>query len=122
MFLLETSTKHIHEFSNTGLRTLCLAYKVLKEGEEFDKWRKAYREAQTSFVNRQQLIYDAAEKIENNLILLGNHFPIISIQEHNKSILSIEICNFHYLNKTMKVFRFFQLVLRKAGISLEFCS
>lgn len=58
------------DYANEGLRTLCLAYRIISE-EEYESWRFIFESASTTLNNRQQKLDDAAEMIETNLILLG---------------------------------------------------
>lgn len=53
-----------------GLRTLCIASADLNP-EEYEEWNKKFFEASTALENREQKVADAAELIEQNLILLG---------------------------------------------------
>ncbi|XP_028556647.1 putative phospholipid-transporting ATPase 9 isoform X2 [Dendrobium catenatum] len=63
--------KHINEYADAGLRTLVLAYRELDE-EEYQKFNKEFMEAKNSVsADREEKCDAAAEKIENNLILLG---------------------------------------------------
>ncbi|KAF8036267.1 hypothetical protein BT93_C2092 [Corymbia citriodora subsp. variegata] len=69
---LEKNTRdHVHEYADAGLRTLVLAYRELDE-EEYCKFNKKFNEAKNSVsADRDALIAEAAEMIENKLTLLG---------------------------------------------------
>ncbi|CAF3363194.1 unnamed protein product [Rotaria sp. Silwood1] len=64
------TTDHLESFAKDGLRTLCLAYRILTN-DEYNEWLVQYREASTAINNRHELVAEVAEKIEKNLILLG---------------------------------------------------
>ncbi|KAI9364414.1 hypothetical protein DFJ73DRAFT_809180 [Zopfochytrium polystomum] len=68
--LTELTAKHLEIFANDGLRTLCLAYKVITEAE-YDAWVSEYKQAQTSLENREQKVDAVANKLEQNLTLMG---------------------------------------------------
>ncbi|GAA5808257.1 hypothetical protein MFLAVUS_001645 [Mucor flavus] len=60
----------VDAFSNDGLRTLMLSYRVLDE-DEYSEWKGEMKEASTASENRAEKIAEAQEKIEVNLKLLG---------------------------------------------------
>jgi phospholipid-translocating ATPase len=62
--------QHLDEFASDGLRTLIFAHKYIMP-EEYASWKKQYQTATTSLSNRQALIEEAAEQIEQSLSLLG---------------------------------------------------
>ncbi|KAI8807714.1 hypothetical protein BJ742DRAFT_895189, partial [Cladochytrium replicatum] len=66
----ELTVQHLEEFANEGLRTLCLAYRVIPD-HIYISWAEKYRQAQLSIINRESCIEDVANEIERNLILLG---------------------------------------------------
>ncbi|GAA5931924.1 uncharacterized protein JCM15063_001604 [Sporobolomyces koalae] len=68
--LKQTTDKHLEDFANEGLRTLCLAYKPLEE-EEYDAWERDFHEATTLIQNRDEEIQAVSERLERDLILLG---------------------------------------------------
>ncbi len=49
---ISTSSAHLEQFARTGLRTLCIAYKEISQGE-YDKWLPIYQNAQTSLTDRE---------------------------------------------------------------------
>ncbi|ANB13695.1 aminophospholipid-translocating P4-type ATPase DRS2 [Sugiyamaella lignohabitans] len=61
---------HLEEFAGEGLRTLCLAMRVVPD-DEYQEWARIFDEAATSMDNRAQKLDDAAELIERDLFLLG---------------------------------------------------
>lgn len=62
--------RHCEEFAAEGLRTLCIASKIISE-EEYRNWSTRYYEASTALEDRQDKLDQVAEEIENNLFLLG---------------------------------------------------
>jgi phospholipid-translocating ATPase len=66
----ERTFQHIDDFATEGLRTLLYGYRFLDE-DEYDKWKKVFHDATTSLLNRQQLIENAGEMIEQNFELAG---------------------------------------------------
>ena len=57
-------------FAAEGLRTLVCAYKEISDNEYFD-WLDRLNKAQTSFDNRDVLVDQLYDEMENNLVLLG---------------------------------------------------
>lgn len=68
--VIERCFQHINDFATEGLRTLLYGHRFLNE-EEYATWKKGYLEATTSLVDRQRLIEEAGERIEQNLELSG---------------------------------------------------
>ncbi|XP_075398836.1 phospholipid-transporting ATPase VB [Tenrec ecaudatus] len=62
--------KHLDLYARDGLRTLCIAKKVLSE-EDFRQWANFRREAEASLDNREELLMETAQRLENQLTLLG---------------------------------------------------
>lgn len=62
--------KDMEEFANGGLRTLCIAYRYLKE-EEYADWSKMYDAAASAIKDRDEAIDQASEQIEHSLHILG---------------------------------------------------
>ncbi|KAI1505286.1 P-type ATPase [Biscogniauxia marginata] len=62
--------KHLDDFATEGLRTLLFARKFIPEAE-YNAWKKVYDDATTSLVNRQDMIEEAGETIEQSLDLVG---------------------------------------------------
>lgn len=65
-----STLRHLEEFAADGLRTLCIASKIILE-QEYQTWASQYYEASTSLDNRQDKMDDVAEEIEHDLFLLG---------------------------------------------------
>lgn len=68
--VIESTTKNLDDFSNAGLRTLCVSSKYITE-EEFSKWSKIYDKACSSIEDREDEIEKACELIEGDLTILG---------------------------------------------------
>ncbi|KAB0388352.1 hypothetical protein FD755_003308 [Muntiacus reevesi] len=62
--------RHLDLYARDGLRTLCIAKKVLSE-EDFRRWASFRREAEASLNNRDELLMETARHLENQLTLLG---------------------------------------------------
>ncbi|KAK4236072.1 hypothetical protein C8A03DRAFT_36055 [Achaetomium macrosporum] len=62
--------RQIDDFAAEGLRTLLFAHKFLTE-QEYNNWKKLYRDAETSLVDRQDRIEAVGEMIEQSLELIG---------------------------------------------------
>lgn len=57
-------------FAGEGLRTLCLAYKVLDE-DTYTHWAKQFYQATVAMEDREAQIESVSASIENDLVLLG---------------------------------------------------
>ena len=68
--VFERCFQHINDFANEGLRTLLYAYRYVDE-VTYASWRKSYQEAATSLANRQSLIEQAGDQLEQDLELIG---------------------------------------------------
>ena len=68
--LKQVTQNDLETFANAGLRTLCIAYRYLEEGEYLE-WSKIHDQAAAAMHDRDELIDEAAEKIETNLTLYG---------------------------------------------------
>ncbi|KAM9312630.1 phospholipid-transporting ATPase VB [Gastrophryne carolinensis] len=62
--------RHLDWYAREGLRTLCIAKKVLSE-EDFERWSSFREEAEAAIDNREELLMETAEHLETNLTLLG---------------------------------------------------
>ncbi|KAM4675003.1 phospholipid-transporting ATPase VB [Discoglossus pictus] len=62
--------RHLDWYARDGLRTLCIAKKVLSE-EDFQRWSNFRREAEAAIDNREELLMETAQHLETNLNLLG---------------------------------------------------
>jgi phospholipid-translocating ATPase len=75
--IAEQTSEHLESFANqgesiiiVGLRTLCLAFRMISQ-EEYNNWLPIYRRAQSNMENREKECDIAAEMIEKNLTLMG---------------------------------------------------
>ncbi|KAI2602203.1 phospholipid-translocating P-type ATPase [Hypoxylon sp. NC1633] len=68
--IFEKCFHDIGEFASEGLRTLLFAYRYVGN-DEYEEWRKVYRDAASSLVDRQNRIEEAAELIEKDFDLAG---------------------------------------------------
>lgn len=66
----DITLKHLEEFANEGLRTLCFAVADIPD-DVYEQWKETYHKASTAIQNRERKVEDAASLIETNLILLG---------------------------------------------------
>ncbi|XP_068134633.1 phospholipid-transporting ATPase VD [Hyperolius riggenbachi] len=62
--------KHLDKYARSGLRTLCIAKKVMSDAE-YGEWLHSHFLAETSIDNREELLYESALRLETNLTLLG---------------------------------------------------
>ncbi|KAI1098318.1 phospholipid-translocating P-type ATPase [Jackrogersella minutella] len=68
--LRKTTAEHLEMFAREGLRTLCIAQRVLPE-QEYLEWRKEHDKAATAMQEREEKLELVADKIEQELTLLG---------------------------------------------------
>ncbi|XP_074132376.1 phospholipid-transporting ATPase VD [Sminthopsis crassicaudata] len=66
----EKTQRHLDDYAKKGLRTLCIAKKVMSD-TEYAEWLKNHFLAETSIDNREQLLLESAIRLENKLTLLG---------------------------------------------------
>ncbi|KAI7870588.1 hypothetical protein BDF14DRAFT_1771462 [Spinellus fusiger] len=66
----EETLQHLAVFANDGLRTLCIACRVLEESE-YQQWALRYKTASNSITNRDEEIESVCEEIEQSLTLIG---------------------------------------------------
>jgi phospholipid-translocating ATPase len=68
--LLSKTMDHLGKFANEGLRTLCLAYRIISESE-YRSWADKYKQAQALITERDAECDKLADLIERDLILMG---------------------------------------------------
>ncbi|KAI0097960.1 hypothetical protein GGR51DRAFT_451244 [Nemania sp. FL0031] len=68
--LRKVTAEHLEMFAREGLRTLCIAQRVLSE-QEYLEWRKEHDKAASALQDREEKLEEVADKIEQNLTLLG---------------------------------------------------
>ncbi|KFP27973.1 putative phospholipid-transporting ATPase VD, partial [Colius striatus] len=66
----ETTQKHLDDYARRGLRTLCIAKKVMSD-DEYREWLNHHFLAETSIDNREKLLLESAIRLETELTLLG---------------------------------------------------
>ncbi|RKP32445.1 phospholipid-translocating P-type ATPase [Metschnikowia bicuspidata] len=67
---VEATIRHLEEFASEGLRTLCIASRIIPEAE-YVSWAQQYYEASTALEDRSDKLDAVAELIEHDLFLLG---------------------------------------------------
>lgn len=67
---VDATLRHLEEFAADGLRTLCIASKIIPE-DEYNNWTKIYQKASVSLEDRGDKLDEAAELVEKDLFLLG---------------------------------------------------
>ncbi|XP_053434099.1 phospholipid-transporting ATPase VD isoform X2 [Nycticebus coucang] len=70
MIIREKTQKHLDDYAQRGLRTLCIAKKVMSD-TEYAEWLRNHFLAETSIENREELLLESAMRLENKLTLLG---------------------------------------------------
>ncbi|PHH88849.1 hypothetical protein CDD83_6975 [Cordyceps sp. RAO-2017] len=68
--LRRETAEHLEMFAREGLRTLCIASKVLTE-REYKVWKKEHDAAAAALEHREEKLEEVAELIEQDLLLLG---------------------------------------------------
>lgn len=67
---VEATIKHLEEFASEGLRTLCIASRIVPD-QEYEQWASEYHEASVALEDRSEKLDAVAELIEKDLFLLG---------------------------------------------------
>uniref|UniRef100_A0A673HQN4 Phospholipid-transporting ATPase n=1 Tax=Sinocyclocheilus rhinocerous TaxID=307959 RepID=A0A673HQN4_9TELE len=68
--ILYKTQNYLNLYAADGLRTLCIAKKVLSK-EEYASWLQCHLEAETAIQRREELLFESALRLETNLQLLG---------------------------------------------------
>ncbi|WRT65198.1 uncharacterized protein IL334_002141 [Kwoniella shivajii] len=68
--LRQKTDADLQYFASEGLRTLCLAYRVLDDAE-YNQWAKDYHEATVALQEREERVEEVSSRIESGLVLLG---------------------------------------------------
>ncbi|XP_052636096.1 phospholipid-transporting ATPase VD isoform X5 [Harpia harpyja] len=66
----ERTQEHLDDYARRGLRTLCIAKKVMSDAE-YAEWLNHHFLAETSIDNREALLLESAVRLETELTLLG---------------------------------------------------
>jgi phospholipid-translocating P-type ATPase (flippase) len=67
---VEETKRHLKEFADEGLRTLCCGFRVLSE-DFFEGWIRRFHEANCMVVGRDDMVERVAREVECELSLLG---------------------------------------------------
>ncbi|XVF66790.1 hypothetical protein PTKIN_Ptkin10aG0066400 [Pterospermum kingtungense] len=65
-----TFIEAIEQYASLGLRTLCLAWRELKE-EEYQEWSLMFKEASSTLVDREWRIAEVCQRLEHDFEVLG---------------------------------------------------
>nr|XP_061833572.1 phospholipid-transporting ATPase VA-like [Nerophis lumbriciformis] len=68
--IIYRTQNYLNLYAADGLRTLCIAKKVLTK-EEYACWLQRHLEAETAIQGREELLFESASRLETNLQLLG---------------------------------------------------
>ncbi|KAI1979803.1 phospholipid transporting ATPase [Ophidiomyces ophidiicola] len=68
--LRKTTAEHLEIFAREGLRTLCIAERVLSE-DEYQTWNKTHELAAAALIDRDAKLEEVSSAIEQQLTLLG---------------------------------------------------
>ena len=68
---LEKTKQYLTDYSNHGLRTLMLAFKILSK-EEYDSWNNKYEDVKKNPNHKEQEVLKLYDEIEKNFIISGS--------------------------------------------------
>ncbi|KAJ5860114.1 uncharacterized protein N7529_007424 [Penicillium soppii] len=68
--LRRKTAEHLEEFAREGLRTLCVAYRLLSE-QEYQSWVKDHDVAAAAITDREEKLEKVSSEIEQELMLIG---------------------------------------------------
>lgn len=68
--LRKTTADHLEMFAREGLRTLCVAERVLSE-QEYQEWNKTHDLAAAALTDREEKLEEVSSAIEQELMLIG---------------------------------------------------
>ncbi|XP_060781661.1 probable phospholipid-transporting ATPase VD isoform X2 [Neoarius graeffei] len=77
---MKRTQRHLNDYAKEGLRTLCVAKRVLQEAE-YKVWLTEHAFAETSIENREELLLESAQRLETSLTLLGATGIVDRLQE-----------------------------------------
>lgn len=60
----------VDQYAQLGLRTLCLAWRVLEE-DEYQEWSLIFKEANSSLVDREWRVAEVCQRLEHGFEILG---------------------------------------------------
>lgn len=84
---LKVEEENLNKFSCNGLRTLCIAKKIISQ-QEYDTWNLSYKEASISISERDSKMETVSSEMENNFTLLGVTGIEDKLQENVTSTIS----------------------------------
>jgi phospholipid-transporting ATPase len=67
---VEATQKYLESYASEGLRTLLLAEKTISL-DEYDEWMERYNEASMSTSNREAIVAEVEDSLENDFELVG---------------------------------------------------
>lgn len=70
MNIKQKTIHHINKYAIQGLRTLCMAKRVISP-EEYENWVRKHTYAESALEDRDQLLLESANRIEKDFELLG---------------------------------------------------
>ncbi|KAI6188055.1 Phospholipid-transporting ATPase [Aphelenchoides besseyi] len=73
--------EHLQQYAENGYRTLCFSTRTL-QSQDYEEWNKEFYEASIALENRDELLANAAEKIEKELVLIGATAIEDKLQDH----------------------------------------
>jgi phospholipid-transporting ATPase len=79
--ILKQGEYYVDKFSKQGFRTLFVSMKVLSQSE-YDSFAQEVKQASTSLDNKDELLAQAYEKVENNLYIIGATIVEDKLQEN----------------------------------------
>lgn len=65
-----TLVEAVEQYSQLGLRTLCLAWREVEE-DEYQEWSLMFKEASSTLIDREWRIAEVCQRLEHNLKVLG---------------------------------------------------
>ena len=79
--ILKQGEYYVDKFSKQGFRTLFISMKILSQ-KEYDDFALEVKKASTSLENKEELLSQAYEKVENNLFIIGATIVEDKLQEN----------------------------------------
>ncbi|XP_077216644.1 phospholipid-transporting ATPase 2-like isoform X1 [Tasmannia lanceolata] len=74
---VRTFVEAVEQYAQLGLRTLCLAWRELRE-DEYKEWSLMFKDANSTFVDREWKLAEVCQRLEHDLEILG----ITAIEDH----------------------------------------
>ncbi|KAI6203336.1 Phospholipid-translocating P-type ATPase, flippase family protein [Aphelenchoides besseyi] len=68
--VIQKCQEHLQRYAESGYRTLCVGTRTISQAV-YQEWNKGFHKASIDLDNRNQLLAEAAEEIEKDLVLLG---------------------------------------------------